>query len=144
MSASDLPIRVVFFQVRDTKLKLQRLVEIAQTHFEKNDPFLIFVEDAKAQTFVDDLLWKLPETSFLPHISTDDTTKELIAITKSKANINQARAAFNLCPTPLLLTAPIRLIYEFEDLTSPAKKELSSLRFDAYKQSHCLIEAVTA
>ncbi len=144
MSISDLPTRVIFFQVRDTKLKLQRLAEMAQTHFEKRDPFIIFVEDIKAQTFVDDLLWKLPETSFLPHTATDDTTKDLVAITKSKTNVNQARSAFNLCPTPLLLEGPLRLIYDFEDLTSPSKKELSSLRFDAYKQAHYLIEAVTA
>ncbi len=144
MSISDLPTRVIFFQVRDAKLKLQRLVEMAQTHFEKKDPFIIFVEDTKAQSFVDDLLWKLPETSFLPHSATDDTTKDLIAITKSKTNVNQARSAFNLCPTPLLLEGPLRLIYDFEDLTSPSKKELSSLRFDAYKHAHYLIEAVTA
>ncbi|MBS0625334.1 MAG: DNA polymerase III subunit chi [Verrucomicrobia bacterium] len=138
---SDLPIRVVFFQVRETVLKLQRIAETAQTHFEKKEPFLIFVEDAKAQQFVDDLLWKFPETSFLPHMATDDTTKEWIVVTKLKRNINGARAAFNLCPTPLLIEGSFRIIYEFEDLTSPSKKQLSAVRFDAYKEARCLIEA---
>ena len=143
MSASDLPTRVVFFQVRDSRLKLQKISEMAQAHFEKRDPFLIFVEDAKAQLFVDDLLWKMPETSFLPHVATDDTTKELVAITKSKTNVNGAKAVFNLCSTPLLIAGPFRVIYEFEDLPSAIKKELSTRRFDAYKGAHCLIEAVT-
>jgi DNA polymerase IIIc chi subunit len=144
MNLSDLPTRVVFFQVRDVRLKLQRISEMAQTHFEKKDPFLIFVEDIKAQAFVDDLLWKMPEMSFLPHVATDDTTKELVAITKTKTNVNGAKAVFNLCSTPLLIAGPFRVIYEFEDLTSAIKKELSTARFDAYKEARCLIEAVTA
>jgi hypothetical protein len=62
-------------------------------------------------------------------------------IAKVKKNVNQARVAFNLCPTPLLIEGPFRIIYEFEDLTAPNKKNLSSLRFDAYKQEKFLIEA---
>ncbi len=141
MTLSDLPIRVVFFQVKDPAAKLQKIVETAQTHFEKNEPFLIVVEDSKALSFVDELLWKLPATSFLPHVATDDPTTERVVITKQKQNINNAKAVFNLCPTPLLIEGPFRIIYEFEDLTSSAKKQLSNARFDAYKQAHCLIEA---
>lgn len=143
MNTSDLPTRVIFFQVRDSQRKLQRIAEMADLHFHRKDPFLVFVEDEKAQSFVDDLLWKWPETSFLPHIAADDTTKELIAITKSKRNINEAKVAFNLCSTPLLIEGSFRIIYEFEDLTSPTKKELATLRFDAYKKAHYLIEALT-
>ena len=62
-------------------------------------------------------------------------------IVKIKKNINQARIAFNLCPGPLFLDTPFRMIYEFEDLTTPSKKNLSSQRFDAYKQAGFLIEA---
>ena len=115
---------------------------MARLHFEKKDPFLIFAEDIKAQSFVDELLWKFPEESFLPHLASDDSTKELVVVTKSKKNVNTAKAAFNLCPTPLLIDGSFRIIYEFEDLTSPAKKELSGQRFDAYKKAHYLIEAV--
>ena len=122
-------------------MKLQRIAEAAQSHFEKKEPFLILVEDSRSQQFVDELLWKIPETSFLPHIASDDPVKDLIAISKMKKNVNGARVAFNLCPTPLLIEGPFRIIYEFEDLTSPSKKSLSSLRFDAYKQAGFLIEA---
>jgi len=142
MTISDLPTRVVFFQVQDAKLKLEKIAEMAHFHFAKKEPFLIFVEDIKAQSFVDELLWKFPDTSFLPHLASDDNTKELVTITKSKKNVNVAKAAFNLCPTPLLIEGSFRILYEFEDLTSPAKKELSNLRFDAYKKAHYLIEAV--
>lgn len=133
--------RIVFFQVKDNLTKIQRIVETAYAHFIKKEPFLILVEDEKSQHFVDELLWKKPPSSFLPHIASDEEVKDLIAITKSKKNINQARIAFNLCPTPLLIEGPFKMIYEFEDLTTPGKKNFSSLRFDAYKQLGCLIEA---
>ncbi len=142
MMNSEAPLtRIVFFQVRDNTSKLKRIAETAQTHFEKKELFLILAEDSRSQQFVDELLWKLPESSFLPHIASDDAVKDLIAIAKVKKNVNGARVAFNLCPTPLLIEGPFRIIYEFEDLTSPSKKNLSTLRYDAYKKMGFLIEA---
>jgi DNA polymerase IIIc chi subunit len=133
--------RCIFFQVRDNRSKLKKIIDTARLHFERKEPFLIFVEDLKAQEFVDELLWKNPPTSFFPHLATDEMTTELVAITKIKTNVNGAKTAFNLCPTPLLIEGPFKMIYEFEDLTAPNKTNLSSLRFDAYKQEGFLIEA---
>jgi DNA polymerase IIIc chi subunit len=141
MNSPSSSTRVVFFQVRDNGAKLQRIIETAHSHFEKKEPFLILVEDARSQQFVDELLWKSPKTSFLPHLATETATTDWIAIAKTKQNVNGARVAFNLCPTPLLIEGPFRIIYEFEDLTALTKKNLSSLRFDAYKQAGYLIEA---
>lgn len=135
------PSRVIFFQVNDNSSKLKRIIEMAHFHFEKKEPFLIMVEDEKSQNFVDELLWKQPSTSFLPHLASDVATNELVAITKVKNNVNSARAAFNLCPTSLLIEGPFRIIYEFEDLSAPSKKNLSSQRYDAYKQAGFFIEA---
>jgi DNA polymerase IIIc chi subunit len=84
----------------------------------------------------------MPPTSFLPHLASEEETASLIAITKARKNVNQAKFAFNLCSTPLLIEG-IRLIYDFEDLTSPFKQQLSAVRFDAYKRAGCLIEAST-
>lgn len=133
--------RIVLFQTRDPKSKLMRLIETATAHFEKKERLLILVEDEKTAQFVDELLWKSPETSFLPHVTTDEPTQELIAVTRQKKNINGAKFAFNLCSTPLMIEGPFRVIYDFEDLTSPNKQHLSSLRFEAYKQARYLIEA---
>ena len=133
--------RVVFFQVHDVLTKLKKIVETTQFHFERKEPFLILVEDAKAQNFVDELLWKQPETGFLPHLATDDPSTEKVTITKTKKNLNEARFVFNLCSTPLFIEGPFKIIYEFEDLTAPSKKNLSTLRFDAYKQAGLSIEA---
>lgn len=142
MNSSDVPLtRVIFFQVQNTPTKLLRICDTARTHFGKKEKIILFVEDAKAQSFVDELLWKMPDTSFLPHLATDKATQEPVVITKSKENINGARVAFNLCPTPLLLDPPFRMIYELEDLTAPAKQKLSELRFGRYKEAKFLIES---
>lgn len=137
---SLLNTRVIFFHVNDNQTKLQRIVESALTHFAKKEPFLIIVEE-NGLKFVDELLWKLPDTGFLPHSIQDKESNDLIVITKSRINLNQAQVAFNLCPTALLIETPFRMIYEFEDLTAPIKKNLSSNRFDAYKNAGFLIEA---
>lgn len=141
MSTSFSSTRIVFFQVQDNASKLRRIVETAQNHFEKKESIIFIVEDPRSQSFLDELLWKMPAPSFLPHLATDEASTDLIAITKSKNNVNQAKIAFNLCSTPLLIEGPFKIIYEFEDLTAPPKKNLSSLRFDAYKQAGHLIEA---
>ena len=133
--------RVIFFQVQDNSKKIQKIIEMSHLHFERQEPFLILVEDAKAQVFIDELLWKTPDTSFIPHTATDEESNELIAITKVKKNINQASFVFNLCITPLLIHGPFKIIYEFEDLTTPSKKNLSTLRFDSYKKEGIHIES---
>lgn len=133
--------RIIFFQIKENIQKLERIVETAWFHFSQKEPFLFFVEDEKSSTFVDDLLWKLPPASFIPHVVTDEPSTDWIVITKGKKNLNQAKYAFNLCSSPLLIEGPFKIIYEFEDLTNPSKKNLSSLRFGAYKQAGRLIEA---
>ena len=135
------PSRVIFFQVRTPAEKLKMICDTIQSHFDKKEHSLLFVEDAKAQEFVNELLWKNPDTSFLPHVVSDDPTKDFVAITKTKNNVNNASLAFNLCSTPLITSHPFRIIYEFEDMSNPNKNKLSSLRFDAYKASRFLIES---
>jgi DNA polymerase IIIc chi subunit len=134
--------RVILFQVRDALSKRSRLIETAQAQFAQKERLLILVEDDKALTYVDELLWKLPEESFLPHAIQETECQDWIALSKGKKNVNSARVAFNLCPTPLLLEG-FRLIFDFEDLSSPNKKMFSQLRFDAYKQARFSIEART-
>ena len=135
--------RVIFFQVQNSSDKVRVLCQTINIHFEKKERFLVLCEDAKAQSFTDDLLWKVPIGSFLPHIATDEKTNEFVAITKTKNNVNMAHIAFNLCTTPLLIQTPFRIIYEFEDLSNPSKSHLSERRYHAYKKEGYLIESRT-
>lgn len=141
MSTFSPATRVIFFQVNDNTSKINKILETAHLHFGKKEPLLFFVEEEKSEKFVDELLWKQPPSSFLPHTASDGPTNDLVVITKSKNNVNNAKIAFNLCPTPLFLTEPLKIIYEFEDLTAPVKKNLSSQRFDVYKKAGFFIEA---
>ena len=133
--------KVIFFQVRDNRTKMARIVETAQAHFERKERLIFLVDDLKAQTFLDELLWKMPSESFLPHSLAEAPMDDWIVISKVKQNLNQAKAAFNLCSTPLLIDGSFRVIYDFEDLTAPNKQTLSNVRYDAYKGNHWVIEA---
>jgi DNA polymerase IIIc chi subunit len=135
------PIQVVFYQVPTSEKKILRITQTVRAHFSQKERFIFFVEDAKAELFLSDLLWKSPPTSFLPHTISDEPNEAWITITKSKVNINQAEFAFNLCPTPLLLSG-FKKIYDFEDTTSPSKQNLSSLRFHEYKNSLYSIQSI--
>jgi DNA polymerase IIIc chi subunit len=129
--------RTIFFQVSDPKQKIEKLISCCKEHYEKKEPIIIFAEDEKTIEYLDNLLWNFPKDSFLPHAV---ETKDFITITSSKKNISNASIAFNLCPTPLLLEG-FRLLYDYEDLTSPIKKQFSILRFEAYKKAKFQIES---
>lgn len=132
---------VVFFQVSDANAKLKCLVQITHFHFIRKEKMLIFAEDDKALQFVDEYLWKASQETFLPHSIISDASTEWIGLTKIKKNLNEARFAFNLCSTPLIIEGPFHTVYDFEDLSSPNKKLLSSSRFDGYKQAQFIIES---
>lgn len=133
--------RVIFFQVNNAASKVDRLIETATAHFSQKEHFLIIAEDDRSLNYVDELLWTHPPEIFLPHSIVESETKEWIAITKVKKNLNGARYVFNLCSTPLLIDGFFRTIYEYDDSSSPNKKILSANRFDAYKQAQFLIES---
>jgi DNA polymerase IIIc chi subunit len=132
---------IVFFQVADTNSKLRKLCETIFYHFERMDNFLIIVSDEKTEKYVDELLWKIPQESFIPHESSSAPCNEKIIITKTKENLNNASFIFNLSSEPLFFDEPCRIIYEFEDLASEQKKEISQNKFKSYKQKGLVIES---
>lgn len=132
--------RIVLLQVNTNQKKIERLYQVLQHHFTQKEHIMLFVPDQKTYLFVDELLWKFPEDSFLPHITSNSKTKDLIVITQKRENLNQAKFAFNLSPTPLL-RKDFLLIYDFDDRTSPHKKTLSHKKFQAYKEAKWTIES---
>lgn len=133
--------RVIFFQVKDVKTKIQKIIHIAHFHFSKKEHLLLSVQDPAALKFLDELLWKEPEESFLPHSISEGPTSDLIVLTMQKKNINRSKFLFNLCPTPLLFDTEVKFIYELEDATSPNKHLLSQQRLQAYKEAKYPIES---
>jgi DNA polymerase IIIc chi subunit len=133
--------KVVLFQIKDVKSKLIKLLQISMHHFEKKEKLLIQVDNEISQKFVDELLWKSPIDSFLPHSSSDNMIEDFIVITKSKKNINQALYLFNLCQDVTSLDTSFKIIYDFDDYTTMTKQAFSQKRFLAYKNASLLIEA---
>jgi len=127
-------MRVVFFPVHTPVEKLKRLAQVADVHFKKADPLLFFVPDETAWKFVNELLWKLPPASFLPHPS------KLLHI---RLQLDaQVGTVFNLTPVALP-SGCCKVVYEFEDATSPEKERLAKARYESYKGFGCPISVET-
>jgi len=124
-------IRVFFIQASKNIVKLTKIVEIAQEYFEKKEPLLIKVPHQEAIEYVDLLLWKYPIESFIPHVVKDTPCDDLIVITSSRENPNNARTIFNLTSDPIEDEIFIR-IYEFEGTSSANKKKND--HYNIYKE----------
>ena len=127
-------IRVTFFQVADDQQKRSKILHLAQEYFEKKEPLLIRLPHKKALEYVDILLWRVPQDSFLPHIIKDELCKDLIVLTTSENNPNGARSILNLCLRPIANgDLSFTRIYELEDLASSNRNKSAQERYKKYK-----------
>lgn len=133
--------KIIFFQINDVKSKLIKIIQIAMSHFEKKENLLIQVQDDASSRFVDELLWKLPSESFLPHVISNNQCSDFIVITKSKENLNKSHYMFNLCQDIIELDTSYKIIYDFDDRTSLEKQNKSKKRFELYKKIGLTIES---
>lgn len=126
------PPKVIFFPVKDTSTKLQAIVGVATHCFYAKTRLLFSVATYEAARYVDELLWKFPSESFLPHAILSRPSIELIGITMMPQNLNQAAVLFNLCPEASPLVASVSIIYDFIDETHPSKLEQALKRKEFY------------
>ena len=123
----------IFLTISDNATKLRAIIETVEKHFLKAEKVLVLVGNDEAALYIDQLLWKLPEEGFTPHSIIAAQSKERVAITKVRANLNQADVLFNLRPEAAIqISGPHTLIYELIDQTHPSKHELSLERQKAY------------
>lgn len=134
--------KVYFLRVTDNASKLYKLCTLIHAHFAKNDRMLIYVTTNEAALYLDQLLWKMPEESFMPHAIASSATKEPIVITTSAANINQATTLINLSPSIAQNFNSIHLIYELLDLTSKEKEAVSQTKKTLYQTAGHLVEEI--
>ncbi len=118
--------KVTFICVKTPPAKLACITSIASYYFSLNHALAILVEDTKALHFVDELLWRHPLESFLPHPT------QLLSISLQVAE--DTGVVLNLKPAPLL-EGSFYNIYEMEDYTSSEKLQLSKQRYEAYKKA---------
>lgn len=129
-------MRVLFFEVKTPGEKVRKIPEIAAEFFTKNEKLLIYSPESNILQYIDDLLWKSPEESFLPHQITSTKCQDMIILTDQISNPNEANSIFNLSKDALLSPMEhISKIYEFDDHSDPQKKELSEKRYAAYRKA---------
>lgn len=129
------PTKIIFLKVENSHSKLQQICTTIQKHFANKERILVLVPSDEAAIYIDKLLWRLPEESFLPHAIVNDATEEQVVITKSKNNINNAQILFNLCPENASSANGFAIVYELLDLTDAAKEQLSRKKLAAYQSA---------
>lgn len=127
------PKSVIFLKVMDNAMKAKRLSEAVSYYFLQQVSILLLVPNDQAAQYVDQLLWRLPENSFLPHQITQEATNEFIAISTVQSNLNQAQTLINLCPMASPIADQFITIIELLDHTSVEKLQLSQQRQAAYR-----------
>lgn len=120
--------QVIFYSIKNTSEKLNRLCGTANRYFLSKIPLLFLVNDPEGLDFLDKLLWKTPPESFLPH------PNPFIQIHQKVQP--EFSSIFNLQPSALIDIYPFKTIYEFEDHTSLGKLQLSKQRYQNYRDRH--------
>ena len=124
---------IIFIEVRDNTSKLNKICATVQHHFTCKERILIAVPSPEAAQYIDQLLWRLPEESFLPHVVAQKPCKDMIVITTAAVNINGAHILFNLRSEPMILASGYDKIYELLDYTHAEKENLSRQRLAIYQ-----------
>lgn len=127
--------KVIFYRVKDNASKLGWISAKAREAYDHEKRLLIVVPNLQAAHYVDSLLWRMPEESFIPHVVTDMPTIEWVAITlQEQSNVNQATRLLNLCSGPTPLYGQMEEIFEIFDETSADKAALSQQRLRYYQE----------
>lgn len=133
--------KAVFFRVKNNTDKIHLICMKAQEAYMQEKRLLIAVPNLQAAQYIDALLWRMPEESFIPHAIIDFPTSEWIAITQQdQCNVNQAPRLLNLCLTPTPLYGQVEEIFEILDETHPEKAELSQKRLRFYEEKGLFIQ----
>lgn len=134
--------KIIFIEVKKSLEKIINIIQITKWHFEKlylnksSKKILVFlVSDEKSKKFIDDILWKEPKISFIPH-----SVNKLDFITITKEEIKDASYIFNLTESPLSIL-PKEIIYEFDDQTDLKKMQISKKKYKFYKEKSLTIES---
>lgn len=133
MNRTENPL-IIFITVRDNATKLHFIGATSLESLQTKNRLLITTPNLQAANYVDLLLWKSPEESFIPHIVSDMPTNEWIVITlQDRINNNRASRLLNLCNNPSPLYSSVHEVYEFYDETHPEKLRVSQEKLRFYE-----------
>lgn len=124
---------IKFLHVKTNQEKVSRLCQTVQRSFDTKERLLIAVPQHEVAQYLDTLLWRFPQESFLPHRISEQPCDDWVVITTSSENLNQAKTLINLLPSIHPSYAHYALLYEIFDETDPLKKEASEKKVAFYK-----------
>jgi DNA polymerase-3 subunit chi len=128
--------QTIFLTIQDSAAKLQAICDTVQKHFYLSEKILLLVPNDEAAHYIDQLLWKLPEESFIPHAVIASPAQDRVAISKIRANLTQAAVLFNLRSEAAVgIPGPHTMIYDLLDHSHPTKLQLSLERQKVYEQA---------
>ena len=134
--------QIFFHTVETPQAKVALLVNLVKRQFELNRRVLVSVPNDEAARFMDQLLWRTPEESFIPHQIVNKPCSDLIAITTQLQNLNQAQVLINLCPLSSPLCSQFECVFELLDQTHPEKMAASLKRKEDYlKSGYAIIDS---
>lgn len=133
MKCMEKPL-IIFISVQNNASKLDLISTKSLESLQTKKRLLITTPNLRAANYIDLLLWKSPEDSFIPHIVSDMPTNEWIVITlQNQVNNNQASRIINLCNETSPLYSSVEEVYELYDETHPEKLQLSQQKLQFYK-----------
>ncbi len=127
-------MKIHFLEVLDNQTKMRKLCETIQHHYQLGHAILVTVASDEVGRYVDELLWRHPKESFLPHQIASSKVSCKIAITERQENLNKASVLFNLCPQASPICQQFQTVYEFLDKTHPDRTRQSLERQEAYRK----------
>lgn len=143
MKASSTLSLVKFLRVSSNTQKIEKLLSVIENHFAKTEKILIVVPNQEAADFLDQLLWKNPIESFLPHTISNQDSQDPIVITTLIKNINSAVIIINLHQDPAFsLNENSRCIYELLDEMHPEKKAFSLDKYKMYESRGYAVQII--
>lgn len=132
MKKNSKPI-ITFLKVWDNHSKLKAVLNTVKDLVLQKKRILIAVPNSAAANYLDDLLWKEPEESFIPHFVKDIPCEDPLIISTIHSNFNNAKVLINLCPEISPISIQFEYIFDLDDFTTNSKAELSAKRKEAYE-----------
>lgn len=125
--------KVIFHPVKSSAAKLKTISDIVANAFAAGEKMLIVVPSTEAAAYIDQLLWRMPEESFVPHvIAAKSVPNRIVIAVNPTQNFNQAAILLNLSPAVSPIVDQFAEVHELFDETDPTKAEQSIQRQKHY------------
>lgn len=125
-------MKVCLIRVETVQEKLAQICATVTHHFHRGERWLLLADHQRSIDYIDELLWRFPADSFLPHVATDQPVHEPIVLTTRQENLNRATVAFSFLTSPPRLINGIHTLFDLDDQTTPEKGRASLKRREEY------------